>query len=149
MSQIIFTVGASPAGVLSEDVTNDRLSDIVTANTSDNTITLIPANSTGGCLNPATTTFPAFPAGTGPVALIAHDFNGDGATDLAVADSGGRVTVLFGRDIATLTVNITGAALYSVQSKAEGTQICHGILHGVSGRGRQGVNADRDGWRRV
>ena len=56
------------------------------------------------------------------MALTAHDFNGDGATDLAVADSGGGVTVLFGRDIATLTVNITGSGTVSVQSKAEGTQ---------------------------
>ena len=61
-------------------------------------------------------------AGVSPVALAAHDFNGDGATDLAVADSGGGVTVLFGRDIATLTVNITGSGTVSVQSKAEGTQ---------------------------
>ena len=117
LSKKIFTVGASPAGILAQDVTDDRIPDIVTANTGDNTITLIPRNVNGGFDPPLD-----FPAGTGPVALTAHDFNGDGATDLAVADSGGGVTVLFGRDIATLTVNITGSGTVSVQSKAEGTQ---------------------------
>ena len=117
LSKKFFTVGASPAGVLAEDVTDDRIPDIVTANSGTDTITLITRNATGGFDPPVD-----FPAGTGPVALAAHDFNGDGATDLAVADSGGGVTILFGRDIATLTVNITGSGTVSVQSRAEGTQ---------------------------
>jgi FG-GAP-like repeat/FG-GAP repeat len=120
------TVGASPTGVLAEDVTDDRRSDVVTANSGDNTISLVRRKASGALDTPVD-----FPAGTAPVALAAHDFNGDGATDLAVADAGdmnatppdpGGVTVLFGRDIATLTVNITGSGAVSVQSKAEGTQ---------------------------
>ena len=47
-----FTVSTSPAGVLAEDVTNDRMPDIVTANTLDDKITLIPANSTGASPTP-------------------------------------------------------------------------------------------------
>jgi hypothetical protein len=117
-----FTVGTSPTGIIAQDVTDDKKADIVTANSGDNTITLIPGKSTGGFDYPVSTAFPAFPAGTGPVALATHDFNGNGATDLAVADSGGGVTILFGRDIAALTVNITGSGTVSVQSKAEGTQ---------------------------
>ncbi len=114
-----FTVGASPAGILAQDVTDDRRPDIVTANSSDNTISLLTGKAAGGFNLPVD-----FSAGVNPVALAAHDFNGDGATDLAVADSGGGVTVLFGRDIATLTVNINNSSMGSVtvQSKAEGTQ---------------------------
>ncbi|MGC2423422.1 MAG: FG-GAP-like repeat-containing protein [Nitrospirota bacterium] len=122
-----FTVGVSPAGVLAEDVTDDRVVDIVTANSGSNDITLVQGLAVGGFSK----TPVSFPAGTSPVALAAHDFNGDGATDLAVADAGdgtplnpGGVTILFGRDIATLTVNINDPTMGSVtvQGKA-GTQI--------------------------
>jgi hypothetical protein len=87
-----FAVGASPEAVVVGDFNGDGIPDLATANSGDNTITVLLGNSFGGFAAAAGS---PFAVGTSPQSLVVGDFNGDGIQDLAVANSGsGNVTVL-------------------------------------------------------
>ena len=61
-------------------------------------------------LMPATTPFQPTSVGSWPVAIVAGDFNGDGRTDLAVANSGSNdVSVLLGNGDGTFQPQVTYA----------------------------------------
>jgi uncharacterized protein (TIGR03437 family) len=103
-----FAVGTNPQSVIGVDVNGDGKPDIVTANSGDNTVTVLLGNGLGG--------FTAaggrpFAAGATPLSLAKGDFNGDGRTDIAVANIGAEaVTVLLGIQAATTSVLSTTAA---------------------------------------
>ena len=70
----------------------DGLFDVVTANTGNDTITVLRGKG-DGTFKPAMT----YAVGVDPVSIAKADFNADGKTDLAVANKGsGTVTLLFG-----------------------------------------------------
>jgi hypothetical protein len=83
-------VGTDPRGSVTADFNRDGTPDVAVANSSDNTVSILlglgdatfaePSDADGNPVRPA--------VGTGPVALAAGDFNGDGVPDLAVVDSG-------------------------------------------------------------
>ena len=89
-----FAAGANPFSTAVGDFNGDGIPDLVTSNTSDNTVTVMLGNGSGGF-----TAAPGSPFATGgdPVYVTVGDFNGDGIQDLATANtSDNTVTVLLG-----------------------------------------------------
>jgi hypothetical protein len=78
-----YAVGKSPAAVVIRDFNGDGILDIVTANSGDNTISLLLGNG-DGTFKAAT----SIAVGISPVTIAAGDFNGDGNWDLAVGNQG-------------------------------------------------------------
>jgi len=89
-----FSVGGYPVSLVVADFNNDGILDLATANSSDDTVSVLLGNGAGGFV-PA----PDSPITVGgqPDAVSAADLNLDGNVDLAVANGGdGTVTVLLG-----------------------------------------------------
>ena len=84
--------GQFPVAVTLDDLNNDGILDIVTANNTDNNLSVFLGNGDG--------TFRAavnYRAGAEPASVVTADFNNDGNIDLAVANkSGGNVSILLG-----------------------------------------------------
>ncbi len=89
-----FAVGSGPVSVAVADFSGDGIADLAVANHLGGTVTVLLGNGSGGFT--AASGSP-FPAGGYPVSVAVGDFNGDGKTDLAVANAGSNnVTVLLG-----------------------------------------------------
>lgn len=89
------SAGTSPSAVVAGDFNKDGVADLAVTNASDNTVTILLGNGSGGFT--ASTGSP-FPAGTNPLGIAIGDFNEDGKIDLVIADhvTGNNVTVLLG-----------------------------------------------------
>ncbi len=80
-----YATGVGPAGIASADFNNDGFQDLVTANQTPNTASILLGNGDG--------TFQTnvdYPTGMAPDAVAVGDFNGDGNMDIAVANSCGN-----------------------------------------------------------
>jgi hypothetical protein len=89
-----FMAGASPQSVAVGDFNGDGIPDLVTANSSDNTVTVLLGDGTGGFT--AANGSP-YAVGSEPLSVAAGDFDGDGNQDLVIANYGDRnLTVLLG-----------------------------------------------------
>jgi hypothetical protein len=91
-----YQVGSFPSSVATGDLNGDGSLDLVVANGSDNTVSVLFGN-------PDATFQPAIQlaAGSGPVSVVIADFNGDGNLDIATANAGASeptrsVSVLLG-----------------------------------------------------
>ena len=90
----IYATGSRPAWLTAGDFNGDGKVDLAAANSGEDTVSIILG--TGNHLN----AFFLLPfsfdlrVGSGPSALVAGDFNGDGGLDLAVAMGNGGVSVL-------------------------------------------------------
>ena len=78
--------GKSPRSPTVADFDGDGLPDVVTLNSADNTITLLPGNGRSEV---------TIPAGPTPVSAAAADFNGDGEPDLAVVNAGDNTVTIY------------------------------------------------------
>ena len=85
-------VGAGPSAVATGDFNNDSHLDVVTANATSGTVSVLLGDGQGGF---AAAIHSA--AGASPTSLAVGDLNGDGTMDLAVTNSGGGVSVLLGK----------------------------------------------------
>jgi hypothetical protein len=91
-SQQDFATGATPAAVVVADFDGDGMLDLATANSTDNSVSVLLGNGDG--------TFQAkmdFPTGTNPRGIVAGLFNADANLDLAVAnDMDSSISILLG-----------------------------------------------------
>jgi hypothetical protein len=76
-------VGRRPAWVSTADLNGDAFADLAVANADDGLVRILLGNGDGRFTAAPQT---PLPLGTRPIAIAAGDFNGDGKTDLAVAD---------------------------------------------------------------
>jgi hypothetical protein len=81
-----YPAGPSPSALVADDVNRDGFVDLVVANGPANgqgTVSVLLGNGAGGFGAPQ-----SFPAGLYPTSMVAADFNRDGRSDLALAQSG-------------------------------------------------------------
>ena len=99
--QVTYPVGSGPVALVAGDFNGDGRTDLAVANSgsNDGTVSVLLGNGDGTFQTQVT-----YAVGSGPDALVAGDFNGDGRTDLAVANYGSNdVSVLLGNGDGTFT----------------------------------------------
>jgi hypothetical protein len=95
---VSLTASSAPGGLAIGDFTSDGRPDLATALSVADQALVVPNLSGTGCTLPSFDGAPrAHAAGDGPVAAASADFNGDGRSDLVVANgTGGTIAVLKG-----------------------------------------------------
>jgi len=89
-----FNVGAQPLFIAVGDFNGDGFPDLVTANSGEDTVTVLFGASTGGFSVPATRTFQT---NLSPQSVVVADFNGDGNLDIATVNLNTTdITILLG-----------------------------------------------------
>jgi len=110
-----FATGASPVALVSGDFNGDGKLDLATANSGDNTVSVL-IGKPDGTFQPHVD----YTVGASPSAITTGDFNGDGRPDLAVTNStDGTVSILLGNGDGTFQVAghyQTGSAPSSIVS---------------------------------
>ena len=87
-----YSVGTEPQAVVAADFNNDGRLDLATANTGDNTVSVLLGDE-GGTFQAAKSSA----AGANPFSLAVGDFNADGTLDLAAINRGASgLNVMFG-----------------------------------------------------
>ena len=98
--------GAGPSAIAQADLNRDGKTDLVTVNTTANTISVLLGNGNG--------TFAAkvdYPVGTAPKGIVIADFNNDGKPDLATVNSAGyNIGVLLGNGDGTFQPAVNSVA---------------------------------------
>jgi Flp pilus assembly secretin CpaC len=103
LQQTNLQAGKGPSSVIAVSLRGNGFIDLVSANQTDNTISVFLGNGDGTFAAQAVT-----PVGTAPVALVSGDFNGDGKPDLAVVNQNDNtVLILLGNGDGTFTAGAT------------------------------------------
>jgi hypothetical protein len=90
---VAYPTGSQPQTVVVRDVNQDGKLDLLTANISSNTVSVLLGAPPVGTFSPAT----EYPTGPNPFGLAVDDVNGDGQLDLVTANlNGNTVSVLLG-----------------------------------------------------
>jgi len=94
-TQRTFATGSGPMSVTAADVNGDGKPDLIVANSNDNTVSLLLNTTAPGATTPSFAAQQTFATGSIPNTVTAADVNGDGQSDLIVANfGGGTVSVL-------------------------------------------------------
>jgi hypothetical protein len=97
-------VGKEPSGIVIGDFNADGNQDFVVTNFADNTFSAFLGNGDGTFKQLTGSPFALPNSATGPVALVANDFNGDGKLDLAIVNqTSNNVSIFLGNGDGTFT----------------------------------------------
>lgn len=86
-----YAVGVEPVAAAVTDVNGDGKMDVVTANASEDTVSVLIGNSSGQF-----PTHTEIPVGYSPIAVLARDMNADGFADVVTANYDGTISTLQG-----------------------------------------------------
>jgi len=86
-TQQTFATGNGPGSVTGADVNGDGLPDLIVANQSDNTVSVLLNTTTPGTTTASFATQQTFATGNSPSSVTTADLNGDGRPDLMVANN--------------------------------------------------------------
>ncbi|CAF3329126.1 unnamed protein product [Rotaria sp. Silwood2] len=90
-----YTTGVAPRYISTCDFNGDGKIDLVTPNSTSNTVSIFLNTTTPGASSPSFSAKTDFATGTTPQSIVIGDFNGDGKPDLGTANQGGlSVSVL-------------------------------------------------------
>ena len=89
-TQQTFATGSGPVSVTAADVNGDGQPDLIVANRSGNTVSVLLNTTAPGATTPSFAAQQTFATGSGPYSVTAADVNGDGKPDLIVANANGN-----------------------------------------------------------
>ena len=87
-AQQTFATGSIPLSVTAADLNGDGKPDLIVANASSNTVSVLLNTTAPGATTPCFAAQQTFATGSEPVSVATADLNGDGKPDLIVANNG-------------------------------------------------------------
>jgi hypothetical protein len=109
-----YTAGDFPNSVATGDFDGDGITDLVIANRNSRNVSLMLGNGSAGTGDGTFAGALAYPVGDAPRSVTTGDFNGDGLTDLAVANQvADNVSILLnlGFSQPNPTLNVSGVII--------------------------------------
>lgn len=126
-----YLVGGTPSDVVAVDLNGDKLLDLVVANRTSNTISVLLGNGDGTFQNHVD-----YSVGVGPANLIAADFDHDGKNDIAVTNTTeGSINILLGigdgsfKTATTFSAGLNSTGLVSSDFNGDGN-LDLGVVNG-------------------
>ena len=131
-----YPTGSSPSDVALGDVNGDGRLDFVTANSSNNTVSVLLGTGTGS-FGPKTD----YPTGTSPQGVALGDVNGDGRLDVVTVNYGSTASVLLGTGAGAFSINTDYATGFRPDNVALGDVNGDGRLDIVTSNGGTAANS--------
>jgi len=106
-----FTCGSSPVAITAADLNGDGKIDLITADSFDNTISILQNQASGNAIN-ATSFLPrvVLPTGKTPYQIAVDDIDGDGMPDIVVPNYSGNSVSVFHSTYTTGTISASAYA---------------------------------------